>query len=56
MHVGKSDNPISRVSCSVNTCHYHVPGDHCSAEKIQVAPKNAHSTQETDCETFISKT
>lgn len=43
---------ISGVSCVVNTCKYHHPGDLCSAGKIEIKPKNAKSTEETDCGTF----
>lgn len=52
MHTDKSNEPIDGVKCIVNTCHYHVMGDQCSATKIQIQPKNASSTEETDCGTF----
>lgn len=52
MRVNKTDNPISRVKCVVNTCAYYVSGDHCAAEMIEVQPRNAADTQETDCATF----
>lgn len=43
---------IAGVKCVVNTCHYHHPGDLCSAGTIEIAPRNASSTDETDCNTF----
>lgn len=52
MHIKKTDEPLDGVKCVVNTCHYHVPGDHCSASKIEIQPKNAQSTEDTDCATF----
>ncbi len=55
MRVSKTNNPISRVKCVVNTCHFYVPGDHCAAEQIEVQPRNAVSSQETDCATFAPK-
>mgnify|MGYP000849814817 CR=1 FL=1 len=43
---------IEGVKCVVNTCHYHHPGDLCSAGTIEISPRNASSTEETDCNTF----
>ncbi|MEW8973917.1 MAG: DUF1540 domain-containing protein [Tissierellaceae bacterium] len=43
---------IQGVKCVVNTCHYHHPGDLCSAGTIEISPRNASSTEETDCNTF----
>jgi hypothetical protein len=31
-------------------------GDHCAAERIEVQPKNAVDSQQTDCATFIPET
>lgn len=53
--VKKEDTPISAVKCVVNTCHYYGEGDHCMAEHIEVQPRNASSTEETDCATFAPK-
>ena len=55
MNTNKSNNPITRVKCVVNTCHYYASGDHCMAEQIEVQPMNAKDTQETDCATFAPK-
>ncbi|AZR73222.1 DUF1540 domain-containing protein [Anoxybacter fermentans] len=51
----RSNNPIGRVKCVVNTCKYYESGNYCMAESIEIQPPNAHDTQETDCATFESK-
>ena len=53
MRVNKMDHANKGIKCVVNTCYYYMSGDKCSAEMIEVQPKNAHNTQETDCATFI---
>ncbi|KAJ49189.1 hypothetical protein BD780_003131 [Clostridium tetanomorphum] len=53
MQAQKMDRPNPGIKCVVNTCHYYMSGDHCSASQIEVQPKNASNTQETDCATFI---
>jgi hypothetical protein len=53
MRPRKMDQPNEGIKCIVNTCHYYMSGEKCSAEKIEVEPKNAGNTQETDCATFI---
>ncbi len=52
MRVEKTDTPLDGVKCVVNTCVYHEHGDYCSASKIEIQPRNAASTEETDCATF----
>lgn len=52
MRVEKMNNPNEGIKCVVNTCHYHMSGDHCAAEKIEIQPRNASSSGETDCTTF----
>ncbi|CCQ98601.1 conserved hypothetical protein [[Clostridium] ultunense Esp] len=52
MSIEKTNQPLDGVKCVVNTCHYYVYGDHCSAAKIEIQPRNATSTEETDCATF----
>lgn len=52
MRVGKMDHPNPGIKCVVNTCTYYMSGDHCSAEKIEIQPRNASNTEETDCATF----
>ncbi len=53
MRAEKMNQPNSGIKCVVNTCHYYMSGDHCTASKIEVTPKNAKDTQETDCATFV---
>lgn len=51
--VNKMDRPNEGIKCVVNTCHYYMAGDYCTAERIEVQPKNAKNSQDTDCATFI---
>lgn len=55
MSVKKMDHANTGIKCVVNTCHYYMSGDNCSAEKIEVQPRNASDSQDTDCATFISE-
>lgn len=48
----KNSQPLDGVKCVVNTCHYHIMGDLCSANEIEIKPRNASSSEETDCSTF----
>lgn len=50
----KNDEIIQGVKCVVNTCHYHNEGNKCGAGTIEIAPKNASNSEETDCNTFKS--
>lgn len=43
---------LEGVKCVVNTCTYHSDGDKCGAKKIEILPRNATSSDETDCGTF----
>lgn len=52
MRIEKTDKHLSGVKCVVNTCYYHAEGDTCTAASIEIQPRNASSTQETDCATF----
>ncbi len=52
MRVEKTNKNLDGVKCVVNTCHYHSQGDYCQASKIEIQPRNASSTEETDCVTF----
>lgn len=54
MRVEKGDT-ISRVKCVVNSCEYHQSGDHCTASKIEIQPRNASNSQDTDCSTFAPR-
>ncbi|NLL39713.1 MAG: DUF1540 domain-containing protein [Clostridiales bacterium] len=53
MKATKMDRPNQGVKCIVTNCHYYMQGDHCSADKIEVQPKSASKSEETDCATFI---
>jgi hypothetical protein len=53
MHVRKMNRPNQGIKCVVNTCHYYMEGDHCCAEQIEVQPRNASDSQDTDCATFL---
>lgn len=55
MAVRKLDKPNEGIKCVVNTCEYYMSGDHCSAEKIMVEPRNANHSDDTDCATFAPK-
>lgn len=49
-----TNNITEGVKCIVNTCHYYKSGDQCTAGKIEIQPRNATSSEETDCGTFKS--
>ncbi len=53
MKAKKMSGPNTGIRCLVNTCYYHMQGDHCTAEKIEVQPRNASNSDQTDCATFI---
>ncbi|HHV99536.1 MAG TPA: DUF1540 domain-containing protein [Clostridiaceae bacterium] len=53
MRVNKMNHPNTGIKCVVNTCYYYMNGDHCAAEMIEVQPRNASSTHDTDCATFV---
>jgi len=55
MLVNKRNEPNEGIKCVVNTCGYYMAGDHCTAARIEVQPKNAHDSEETDCATFTKK-
>lgn len=45
-------NVLDGVKCVVNTCMYHKEGDRCTAHKIEIRPRNATNSNDTDCATF----
>ena len=53
MKVEKMNHPNQGIKCVVNTCHYYMKGDHCAASMIEVQPRNASNSEETDWGTFI---
>ncbi|MGE5372821.1 MAG: DUF1540 domain-containing protein [Solirubrobacterales bacterium] len=54
--VNKTNEPISRVRCKVDSCHYYKDGDYCLAAQIMVEPPNSATSEDTDCATFVPKT
>lgn len=54
MKAEKGDT-IGRVKCIVNSCEHYQNGDYCTASKIEIHPRNAANSQETDCATFSPK-
>ena len=53
--VDKTNSPLPGVKCVVDSCHYYMQGDQCSAQRIEIQPRNATSSEETDCATFIQQ-
>jgi len=53
--VQRTNTHIDRVKCAVNTCQYYENGDYCNAESIEIQPRNAKTTEDTDCATFAPK-
>lgn len=47
-----TENITEGVKCVVNTCHYYKNGNLCTAGQIEIRPKNASSSSDTDCATF----
>lgn len=45
-------NVLEGVKCVVNTCIYHSKDDRCTANKIEIRPRNASTSDDTDCATF----
>jgi hypothetical protein len=45
--INKMDQPNTGIKCIVNTCYYYMNKDHCTAEKIEVKPRNARSSDDT---------
>lgn len=57
----KGDNTMSHlnngealdgVKCVVQSCVYNKEGRECTAKSILVEPKNANTSDDTDCSTF----
>lgn len=53
MQAKKMSQPNAGIKCVVNTCTYYMAGDHCTADRIEVQPRNAANSQDTDCSTFM---
>ncbi len=54
MKAEKTNHHINGVKCVVSNCYYHADGDYCNASNIEIAPRNATDSQETDCATFVA--
>lgn len=54
-NVNRTNDHLSGVKCIVNTCHYHSEGDYCNAARIEIQPRNASQSEETDCATFVTR-
>lgn len=55
MKAVKMNRPNESIKCTVNSCFYYGNGDCCTADRIQVEPRDAHSIQETGCYTYTDK-
>jgi hypothetical protein len=55
MQSRKTDRPNPGIRCQVNTCFYYMNGDLCTADRIEVLSRDAHNTDETNCNTFAKK-
>ena len=49
----KMEKPNNGIKCAVKSCEYHMSGDHCAADKIQV--ETTTNSTKADCSTFIPK-
>ena len=52
--VGVGDHKNKGVKCDVKNCVYHDGKKNCSAEKIDIGPTFAVSSNDTICATFKS--
>lgn len=43
---------LDGVNCIVTSCVYNQEGKDCTAKSILVEPKNANTSDDTDCSTF----
>ncbi len=55
MQSHKMNHPNPGIKCQVDSCYYYMNGDQCTADRIEVMPKNADSTEDTNCGTFAKK-
>ncbi len=55
MEIRKMNKPNECIKCAVNTCHYYGASNRCMAERIEIEPRSARSTEETGCVTFKLK-
>ncbi len=55
MHTNDKNHINPGIACEATNCTYNINGSQCTAAKIQVTPKQAKASEETDCATFIKK-
>lgn len=46
---------IHGINCDVKSCYFNDNCDHCTAEKIEVGPSYAATSNDTICATFKPK-
>lgn len=51
----KQDSKLDGVKCVVNRCYFWGDGDCCMASQIEIRPRDASTSDDTDCETFFPK-
>ncbi|HWP97638.1 MAG TPA: DUF1540 domain-containing protein [Syntrophomonadaceae bacterium] len=51
----KESKSLNGVKCVVDRCHFWGSGDCCMASMIQIEPRNASTSEDTDCATFRPK-
>lgn len=55
MESHKMNHANPGIQCQVVSCYYYMNGDQCTADRIEVLPRDASSTSETDCGTYAKK-
>ncbi len=55
MQAHKMNHANPGIKCQVQSCYYYLNGDKCTADCIEVMPRDANSKSETDCGTFAKK-
>lgn len=50
----ENKDTLTGVKCVVNSCTYNKEGNYCTANTIEILPRNAKSSEDTDCGTFVS--
>lgn len=53
--VEKGKQSLDGVRCVVDSCYYWGNGDNCMASQIEIEPRNAGNSEDTDCSTFAPK-
>ncbi|MGI5912247.1 MAG: DUF1540 domain-containing protein [Syntrophomonadaceae bacterium] len=53
--VKKSSKKLDGVRCVVDSCYYWGDNDCCMASQIEIEPRGADMSENTDCSTFIPK-